>query len=150
MAGGKQPKKWPPKGFPLVEGKHQLTDQWMVELPSQFARRIEEGSLVLWRPGLTIWLDAWGNDHRSSRTARLREIRSNVSERATDVEETAGPKLSRLTYRLRDTSPDGEVDSIYNFVFSDAGHLQMAIYFDDPADVPTAYAIAASVGLVGP
>ena len=47
-------KKWPPSGFPLVEGEHRLTATWSMYLPEQFARRIEDGSLVLWLPGLTI------------------------------------------------------------------------------------------------
>jgi hypothetical protein len=138
-------KKWPPKGYPLVEGKHQLTDQWSLHLPAQFARRIEDGSLVLWRPGLTIWLDAFGNDHRTSRTQRLREIRADVSERAQNIRETSGPTLTRLVYRLSDTNAKGTVEAVYAFTFSDTGHLQMAVYFDDLADEATADAIAASV-----
>jgi hypothetical protein len=54
-------KKWPPPGFPLVSGDYALTEEWAIHLPEKFARRVEEGNLVLWRPGLTIWLAAWGN-----------------------------------------------------------------------------------------
>lgn len=138
-------KKWPPKGFPLVEGRHQLTAQWSLELPGQFARRIEEGSLVLWRPGLTLWLDAFGNNHRTSRSQRLREIRADVSERATNIREVADNKVMRLIYRLSDTNASGPVEAVYAFTFSDDGHLQMAGYFDAAADELVAEAIAASV-----
>jgi hypothetical protein len=139
--------RWPPKGFPLFEGRYELTAEWSLELPSKFARRIENGSLVLWRPGLTLWMDAWGNDHATSRTVRRGEIKSKISANATAVRESADARTSRLTYRLRDTNDDGPVESLTTFVFSDAGHLQMAIYFDSLADEPIAVAIAESVTL---
>jgi hypothetical protein len=141
-------KRWPPKGYPLVEGRYSLTADWSVELPSQFARRIENGSLVLWRPKLTIWLDAWGNDHATSRTVRRDEIKSKIAATATAVRESANATLSRLAYRLRDTNDDGVVEALHTFVFSDAGHLQMAVYFEELADEAVAIAIADSVALV--
>jgi hypothetical protein len=141
-------KKWPPKGYPLVDsGRYQLTERWSLELPSQFARRVEEGSLVLWRPELTIWLDAWNNDQRTSRTARLKEIRSKISSAATAIRERSDPRVTRLVYRLRDTNADGPVESVNAFTFSDDGHLQMAVYFDEAADEAVALAIADSVEL---
>jgi len=144
------PKAWPPKGFPLVDGSYRLTDEWTIELPSQFARRIDNGSLVLWRPGLTIWLDAYGNDHQTSRGVRLREIRQGIAKRATAIKETADSRLSRLTYRLREASAartdgDPSVEALHGFVFSATGHLQIAIYFDDDADGAVAAALVASV-----
>ncbi|MEO8702441.1 MAG: hypothetical protein ABI867_20525 [Kofleriaceae bacterium] len=138
-------KKWPPRGYPLVDGRHQLTDQWSLELPSQFARRIEEGSLVLWRPGLTIWLDAYGNDHRTSRTQRAKEMRSEISQRAVNIRETADNKITRLVYRLTESNAKGTLEAVYSFSFSDDGHLQMAVYFDVAADEAVADALAASV-----
>ena len=140
-------KKWPPKGYPLVDGHYQLTAEWSIDLPSQFARRIEEGSLVLWRPGLTVWCDAFGNDHRTSRTVRLKEIRSKISSAASAIREESGPKVTRLVYRLRDQNADGPVESVTSFTFSDDGYLQMAVYFDAPDDERVAFAIADSVSL---
>ena len=53
-------KKWPPPEFPIVEGDHLLTETWAIHLPDEFARRIEDGDLVSWRPGLTLLGNALG------------------------------------------------------------------------------------------
>jgi hypothetical protein len=127
-------KKWPPPGIPLVEGEYPLTASWSIRLPGQFARRIEEGALVLWRPGLTIWLTAWNNDHGEFQADRVARIKKSASpERFAEQEAVAGG-VTRFSYRLRDDSDDGPVESVYGFVIGDDGHLQLAIYFDDPLD----------------
>jgi hypothetical protein len=46
---------------------------------------------------------------------------------------------------LRDENEDGSVESLYGFVMSDDGHLQMAIYFDDPKDAAEARRLVESV-----
>ena len=138
---------WPPTDYPLVEGRQQLTAQWAIDLPGEFARRIEEGSLVLWRPGITVWLDAWGNNRGASREDRMNEIAGSISPEATHVMQTSIGSVSRLTYRLRDENPDGPVEALMAFTFSDQGHLQMGIYFDAPEDETVAEQIAAGVQL---
>jgi hypothetical protein len=46
---------------------------------------------------------------------------------------------------LGDDNDDGPVDSLSAYVLSDRGHLQMAVYFDDPADEDEARQLAESV-----
>lgn len=53
----------------------------------------------------------------------------------------AAHQIRPLTYRLTE---EGQ-DALYAFTFSDAGHLQMAIYFDDAPGEVAAFAIARSV-----
>src|SRR5512139_1712327 len=134
-------KVWPPPGFPVVEGFHRLTSRWAVTLPSPFARRVEDGSLVLWRPGLTVWLDAWGNDHGASQAERLQAMVAEASPKARVVLSSSAGGVTRYAYRLRDRSDDGEVESLNAFVLSDSGHLHMGVYFDDLADEATALAL---------
>lgn len=138
-------KKWPPPGFPVVEGDHQLTATWSIHLPERFARRVEDGQLVLWRPGLTIWLTAWGNDHRESQARRLAGLKQSASPERFAEDESQARNLTRYSYRLRDESPDGPVESLYGFVLNADGHLQLAIYFDDPNDEAEAHQLVKSV-----
>jgi hypothetical protein len=128
------PKKWPPPGFPLVEGDHALSRTWSIHLPEPFARRLEEKSLVLWRPGLTMWLTAWNNDRGESQAKRLAWLKGVASKDRYAEQEAKVNNVTRYSYRLRDENEDGPVESLYGFVINDEGHLQMAIYFDDPAD----------------
>lgn len=133
--------KWPPPGFPIVEGEHALTSSWSLTLPSPFARRIEDDSLVLWRPGLTLCIAAFNNDHREPQAARLAAMKDTMSPDATSVREDTAGGVTRLTYRLVE---DGQ-KSVSAIVIGATGHLHASIYFDDEADAATALRIAASI-----
>jgi hypothetical protein len=145
--GTKPAKKWPPPGFPVVEGDHPLTATWAIHLPERFARRIEDGSLVLWRPGLTIWMTALNNDRSQSQAERLEWIKSEASPERWAERESSANGVTRFSYRLRDQNDDGPVESLAAFIIGDDGHLQISIYFDDPADEVTAQKLADSVSL---
>jgi hypothetical protein len=138
-------KKWPPPGFPLVQGEYALTAEYSVHLPEQFARRVEDGSLVLWRPGLTLWLIAWGNDNDETRAERLVWIRDEASPDRFDVRESDRGGVTRFSYRLRDENDDGPVESLNACIISDDGHLQLSVYCDDPADASKAQQLVDSV-----
>lgn len=127
-------KKWPPLGFPVVEGEHALTATWSIHLPEPFARRVEEGSLVLWRPGVTIWLTAWNNDHGESQADRTAWIKASASPERFGERENSADRITRFSYRLRDETEEGSVESLCAYIISDDGQLQMTVYFDDPAD----------------
>ena len=114
---------WPPPGFPLVEGRCELTKSWSLTLPAQFARRVEDGSFVLWRPGITLWINAFNNDHGESQAKRVAAMKKVMSRNATDVREVTANGLTRFRYRLLEDS----VHTLTVLVFSDTGHLQAGI-----------------------
>lgn len=132
--------KWPPPGFPLVEGRYGLTRNWLIVLPDRFARRVEDGALVLWRPGVTLWIRAWNNDRGEPRDVRLAKATSTISSEAREIQKRVDGDVLRFSYRLTE---DGQ-EALYAFTVSDAGQLQVAIYFDDEADLATVRAIAES------
>jgi hypothetical protein len=138
-------KLWPPPGFPIVDGKLALTSEWSIYLPENFARRIEDGSLVLWRPGLTFWLIAWGNDHNQSQELRLAAVKKVASPQRYAEHEVSGDGVIRYRYRLRDENVDGPVECLTGLVFSDNGHIQISAYFDDLSDEATAEQVIDSV-----
>jgi hypothetical protein len=45
--------------YPTIEGRYPLTSDWELDLPQKFNRRIEDGNMVLWRPGLTLRISVW-------------------------------------------------------------------------------------------
>jgi hypothetical protein len=138
-------KRWPPPGFPLVEGHYDLTEAWSIQLSEPFARRIEDGSLVLWRPGVTLWLAAWGNDHGETQATRLARTKKTASKKRRDPQEVVAGNLTRFSYRLLDDSDEGPVESLHAFVFSDEGQLDLVVYLDDPADAARARELVDSV-----
>jgi hypothetical protein len=116
-----------------------------LHLPKRFSRRVEDGSLVLWRPGLTIWLVAWNNSNGESQAERLAYFKGAASpERCAERGSNAGG-VTRFGYRLRDENEDGPVESVFALIINDDGHLQMSIYFDDPTEEATAWKLVDSV-----
>ena len=100
---------------------------------------------MLWRPGLTIWLIAWGNDNNQTRAERLASIKDEASPARFDERESVRGGVTRYSYRLRDENEDGPVESLNACVIGDDGHLQLSVYFDDVADAPKAQQIVDSV-----
>jgi hypothetical protein len=136
---------WPPPGYPVVEGDHALTEDWSMHLPERFARRVEEGSLVLWRPGLTVWLTAWNNDLGETQEKRLARIKETASPTRYAEHEEMTEQLIRYSYRLHDENEDGPVESVAGFVIGENGQLQMAVYFENSQDETTARELFKSV-----
>jgi hypothetical protein len=106
---------------------------------------VEDGQLVLWRPGLTIRLTAWNNHHGESHGERLAGAKKSAAPERFAEQESQATNLTRYSYRLHDENEDGPVESLHGFVISDDGHLQMAIYYDDPADEAVARRFVESV-----
>jgi hypothetical protein len=127
--------------FPVVEGHHQLTDDWAVTLPAQFNQRVEDDSLVLWRPGITVWTTIWNNDEQEAQQERFETLRSAISPAAFDVAESVEGDLIRFAYRLNETREESMVHAVYGFAIGPAGHVQMAIYCDEEADLKLAWQV---------
>ena len=127
--------------FPIIEGHYQMTKDWSVTLPSQFNRRIEEGQLVIWKPGFTVWTNVWNNDNSESQEERLQWIQSDPSPDAFGKITESSDGLSRYSYRLKEDSDDDRVPAFYCFAIGEDGHVQMAMYFDSEGDLANAQAI---------
>ena len=134
-------------GFPTVEGRYQMTEDWSIELPRPFNRRVEEGQLVIWRPDFTLWISVWNNDHNESIEERLAWIKSAISPEAFDVIEVSEPGLHRIAYRLAEPSEDNRVAAFYCFAVGFEGHVRMAIYFDREDQLPEAKGIWMSLAV---
>jgi hypothetical protein len=127
--------------FPIVEGRYQMTKEWTVDLPSKFNRRFEESDLVIWRPGFTIWTTVWNNDKSESPEERMAWIKEDSSPDAFDpVVETSNGILF-YSYRLKEDSDDDRLPAFYCYAIGHFSHVQMAIYFDSPADLSIAQSI---------
>jgi hypothetical protein len=137
-------KESPVTEFPQVQGSYAMTREWSLVLAAPMKKRFEDGSLVLWRPGLTVWVVVYGNGDGPP-AAQLAAVTADASPQRFDaIEETSGGSL-RFGYRLREGADDGRRPAFYGFVFGASGYVQMAIYFDDEAALATATALWRSV-----
>ena len=98
-----------------------------------------------WRPCLTLWLASWCNDRGQTQAERLEWIKESASPKRFAERESYAEGVTRFSYRLRDENEDGHVESLAAYVLNEEGHLQMSIYFDDPADEAMARMLAESV-----
>jgi hypothetical protein len=135
--------------FPVVEGSYQMTKEWSVTLPGKVNRRFEEKQMVLWRPGMTIWVSVWGNKDSLSKEynkeERLKNIKALISPQAFDIDTNNTGKILRLRYRLKEGKEQGAVPACYCFAVGGSGHVQMAIYLDDEKDIKFAQSICGSL-----
>ena len=118
--------------LPIVEGTYRIDPHWTVDLPSKFNQRTEEGSLVLWKPGLTIWMNVWKNDKDETKQARLDSFIASRSQLAYDSKTDSSGNLLRHSYRLAEAADDTREPAFYGFAIGDSGHVQLAVYFNNP------------------
>ncbi|AQT82203.1 hypothetical protein B1R94_27575 [Mycolicibacterium litorale] len=131
--------------YPVVTGYLVIDASWAITVPSPMNRRFEQGSLVLWRPGLTARLAVWGGGGQSS-TERLRRLARAVPAPAYDrVQRADGPTL-RYAYRLAESAPDQRQPALYGFIVGPASHVQTAFYFDSEDELWPARTLLESVG----
>ncbi len=134
--------------YPLVEGRVRLTREWSVELPLPFKRRVEGGDLVLWRPGITLWVAAWAQEEGDSIESRLAWIASEANEAAFGARTDRIKGLLFYSYRLFEESDDKRQAALYGFVLHESGYLQVAVYYDRREDEALAYDVFRSVEIV--
>lgn len=127
--------------FPVVEGTYQFTKSWSVALPEKFNRRIEEGDLVLWKPGFTMFLTVWNNDQQLNFDDFFRSIVMDISPDAFDVKTEISSNIKLFSYRLIEETEDNRAPAFYCFAVSERDYVQTAMYFDSESDVLNAIKI---------
>jgi hypothetical protein len=115
-----------------------MTDDWAVVLPQKFSRRVDDGDLVIWRPGFTMRIAVWNNDRKETAEQRLSWIMETMSPDAYDVEEDLEGHVLRLNYRLVEETDDDRVSAFYCYAVAEHSHVQIAFYFDDEEDLTLA------------
>jgi len=127
--------------YPVVESTFQITTNWSITLPAKFNRRMEDGNLVLWKPGLTIYLAVWGNDHSLSKAELIDDLKHDSSEFAYDFKDTK----NGFSYRLNENADDDRMPALYCYAVDACGFVQMAAYFDHDDDLLVAETIHLSL-----
>ena len=133
----------PPPQFPRVSGDYQMTREWRVTLPDEYAKRFEKGKtgtdLVLWRSDITCWTSIYNQKADETPTETLEWRKDNKPKEAVQEFEFRDSKPLRYGYLLHETPKDDkERWALYTCTFGQSGHVLMAIYFDRQQDLETA------------
>ena len=137
--------------FSVVSGDYVMTKGWRISLDDEFNRRIEDGSMVLWKPELTFWINVWNNERGASPDELLQEILVRANPERTAEKTTRGDATIHLTYELaeddaeRPDSASGSRASINGFIIAAPGYVQVSAYADTPEAHDAAWRIIDSI-----
>ena len=73
--------------FPVIEGEYFLSKFWTITLPAPFNRRVDNDSLVLWRPNLTFWMTQYENKEKRLPREMVLSLIVNRSNKTYDYKE---------------------------------------------------------------
>lgn len=118
--------------YPVNEGTVQITKSWSFDASTLMMRRYDRGSLVIWRPGFTIWLNTYsaGNLPNDARVGKILETMSPENENLLQVTQDG---VSKIRYHLEE-NVDGQLQKSF-YIFGIAGNqdIHLTIYYDDPS-----------------
>ncbi|MCJ8313529.1 MAG: DUF2185 domain-containing protein [Saccharospirillaceae bacterium] len=146
-SGLEQPVPNESESFPFVIGRISLSEssKWSINLPLMYKQRFEGKQRVFFRPGFTIYLTIWDNENSKSKEERLNTIIAGRPKTSYDETQTEDEKYLKFSYRVNEPSEDDRVDAFYSLVFSDYGHVQLSMYFDQESDIQLAHDFLESV-----
>lgn len=131
--------------FPVIDGLYRMTEDWALTLDQKHNRRIEDGSLVIWRPGFTIWTKVWGSKDGETPEQTLKGLKDGISPKATEVKEEQEGGVLRVSYRLDEESEDKRRPAFHGFAVGSDSHVQISIYFNDEKEAAKAVQIFKSL-----
>lgn len=129
----------------------QISEDWWISIDDTYKTRVDDGSLVFWRPERTVWINIWkDNDGRSGRE-RLAEWVRDRHASAADLYQTEDNGLLRFGYLLEEPEDEGgERLGVYSYTVGASSTVQMACYFDLKEDQDWAVAVSRSLSFGRP
>lgn len=117
--------------LPVEKGFVKVTENWGFSVESHMLRRFDKGSLVIWRPGFTIWLTAYKPENPDVHE-RVLNLLGQASSDRNDLEEVELDGLIKIRYFLEETIDSELQSSAYIYGLTEYQEIHIAIYFDDP------------------
>ena len=114
----------------------RITSEWLIDLPDEFEKRVEEEKLVFWKTGITIIIAAFRLPDGTGKLELLNQIQSMIPENALEKLVSTKGEIVGLGY-TQIQKIKGQIDrlSLVSFTASDTSCLQVAFYLDDPSDL---------------
>lgn len=122
--------------IPDAEGESVLDAHWIADFPLRFQRRIEDTTMILWRPKFTIRMQGFGTRDESAQQVR-EKMERNIPRNASDLVREEDGGLWRITFRVG--------PALVALVWAGGQLLNLTCSFDEEADAARALAIARSV-----
>ncbi len=120
----------------------RVTSEWLIDLPDEFEKRVEENKLVFWKTGITIIIVAFHLPEGIGKLELLNQIQSKIPENALEKLVSTKGEIVGLGY-TQIQKIKGQIDrlSLVSFTASDTSCLQVGFYLDDPNDLEWAKSV---------
>lgn len=139
-----------PEDFPLVSGVYQMTKTWAIDLEDkQYRRRFEDGTLVIWRPGITMWINVYGYPPNEPINIFIEQTR-NRKDLPPGAKVITSSEENYFAYFFKEVESGETRYSLQTFTFGPDGHILMAIYFDHENDLDLAKKLMYGLKFTGP
>ena len=114
----------------------RITTEWIMDIPEDFERRVEDGKLIFWKTGITVITVAFTLPEDTGKLELLNRIQSKMPEDVLETFVSTRGEVVGLGY-TQIQKREGEKNrlSLYTFTASDSSCLQTAYYLDDPEDL---------------
>ena len=100
---------------------HSVGHGWSIDVPGTFRQKTEDGAVILYRPGTTVYTLVWNNDKDQTPSERLAWIKEHVSPDAFESQEVEDGGLVRFAYRLTENRDKGVVHALYGYAVGPRG-----------------------------
>lgn len=133
--------------YPVDAGKIVVSSAWEFRISSRMLRRIDESSLVIWKPGFTIWLNAYtpNNNDIAERVDCILQIKSAE---AYGLEQEASADFTKLKYYLVENTDGKKQTSANLFGFTKENEIHMSVYYDGEEFLPEIDLIWSSLTII--
>lgn len=129
---------------PVAAGELALSPLWSLTLPEPMHRRREGASLVLWRPGLTLWCSLWDLPAGATPAEYVDRLPAETAAQRFDVRRWRYRNVQYVGYRMSEPGAPAGPPPLYGIAAADAGCLHVVAYFDAEATAREAGTLLAS------
>jgi hypothetical protein len=129
----------------------QISEEWWIGIDETYRTKVDDGSLVIWRPERTIWINIWKDSDGRTCRERLAAWTVDRHEEATDLFKMEDNGLLRFGYLLEEPEESGgQRLGVYSITVSESSTVKMACYFDLKEDLDWATAVSRSLSFGRP
>lgn len=140
----------PPVRFllPAFPGVNSLTKAWEVNTQEHMLRRVENGDLVMWRPGLTFYVTCFSSNDQDEREL-VADFTKDISPGAQCLSTNQAKGFTQISYRLIEQVDGHEQKGVYINGFAGNRVIYIAAYYDQESDLAVIESLADSLRIGG-
>ncbi|MDY6867044.1 MAG: hypothetical protein SVT56_03945 [Chloroflexota bacterium] len=112
----------------------RVTNEWIINLPHDFERRVEDEKLIFWKTGITVIIAAFTLPEDTGKLELLNQIQKKMPEDVLEAFVSTKGEIVGLGYtQVQDIKGENDRLALTTFTASDTSCIQTAFYLDDPA-----------------